>query len=439
MDSIDLKKLFDINKTLVWFLIFVTFIILLYLIISNLLPDILQSEHMINIPNIDSQETATWTRTDSCKYYMDDTTSKVLEISNINKAYDQTKAELVFPCGYNNINDEIKGLPNVYQQTTSESDKTPKRVFIIEGADEITAKNYLWKHMLNHHGLTKARSMSPNTYLLTDPEKEQDMKRLISDHYDGKLYIMKKNVQRQTGLEITDDIEKIKRNLGYYVLAQELVQDSYLVSGRKINLRVYIVVVCHEAQTDVYMFDNGFMYYTKQMFVKGDKSPDNHITTGYVDRDVYQKNPLTHVDFKKYLDMDENEKYHETNDGKKLSDIEKNIKSQGLLVSKVVFDRIEKLLGEIFIAFKGRICRKITDSGELVPIYKDYSVQIFGADVAINDQLQPQIIEINKGPDLSPKDDRDGSVKIKLVSDVLEVIGIRPRKQDNGLKLVLEM
>jgi hypothetical protein len=439
MDSIDVKNLLDINKTLIWFLIFIMFIILLFLIITNLLPDVSQLEHMINVPNIDSSETATWARTESCKYYMDDTTSKVLEISNINKAFDHTKAQLIFPCGYNNIDDEIKGLPNVYQQTISESESIPKRIFIIEGADEITAKNYLWKNILNHHGLTKARSMSPNTYLLTDPEKDLDLKRLVSDHYPDKLYIMKKNVQRQTGLEITDDIEKIKRNLGYYVLAQEVVQDSYLVSGRKINLRVYIVVVCHEARSDIYMFNNGFMYYTKKPFVKGDKTPDNHITTGYVERDVYHKNPLTHDDFKKYLDMNENEKYHESNDGKKLSDIEKNIKSQGLLVSNVVFDRIEKLIGEIFIAFKGRICRKISDTGELIPIYKDYSVQIFGADIAINDQLQPQIIEINKGPDLSPKDDRDGSVKIKLVSDVLEVIGIRPKKQDNGLRLVLEM
>ena len=197
-----------------------------------------------------------------------------------------------------------------------------------------------------------------------------------------------------------------------------MLEDSYLVSGRKINLRVYIVVVCHKEATDVYVFNNGFMYYTKQMFVKGDKNPDNHITTGYVERDIYHKNPLTHTDFKMYLDMKEGDKYHPSNNPRTLSDPEKSIRSQGLNLSQVIFDRINKLIMDIFIAFKGKICKKVDNRHEPVPIYKDYSVQIFGADVAINDQLQPQIIEINKGPDLSSKDERDGYVKKKLVSDV---------------------
>jgi hypothetical protein len=405
-------------------------LICLLCVIIALIINEFNTEHMINLPK--QEESPTWTRTDSCKYYMDETTSKVLDMTKINKTDDEKKASLIFPCGYNNIDDEIKGLPNLYE-------KDKKRVFIIDGADEITAKNYLWKNILNHHGLDKARAISPNTYLLTDPEKTEDIKRMEADHYPGKLYIMKKNIQRQTGLEITDDIDKIKRNLGYYVLAQELLQNSYLVSGRKINLRVYIVVICYESETNVYVFNNGFMYYTKQMYVKGDKTPDNHITTGYVERDVYHKNPLTHNDFKQYLDLDEGAKYHSTNNPKVLSELEKTIKSQGLLISKIVFDRIDKLIADVFITFKGRICRKQNNKGEPIPIFKDYSVQIFGADVAINDQLQPQIIEINKGPDLSPKDDRDGSVKRKLVSDVLEILGLKSYSKDNGLNLVLEM
>lgn len=429
-----------IKEMLIWGLVIMIFAVTIYSIMNGINSDVCTigygSEHMINVPKLDSQESTTWSRTDSCRYYMDDTTSNVLKTKNITKADDQRKAELIFPCGYNNIDDEIKALPNVYQNSTTDG---PKRVFIIEGADEITAKNYLWKNILNHHGITKACMMSPTTYLLTEPEKSKDVHRMNKNHYPGKMYIMKKNIQRQTGLEITDDINKIKRNLGYYVLAQDLLENSYLVSGRKINLRVYIVVVCHESDTDVYVFNNGFMYYTKKMFVKGNKHPDNHITTGYVERDVYHKNPLTHNDFKTYLDMGEGDKYHPTNNPRTLTDEEKSIRSQGLKVSKVVFDRISKLIADVFIAFKGRICRKIDNRGDPVPIYKDYSVQIFGADIAINDQLQPQIIEINKGPDLSPKDDRDGNVKRKLVGDVLEILGLKPTANDNGLQLVLEM
>jgi hypothetical protein len=431
---------FEINMNIKEFinwilLIVIALLVLLYIYYDGSNTMTYETEFMINIPKVDT-EPVNWARTDSCKFYMDATTSNVLQESNITKVENEKIADIIFPCGYNNINNEIKTIQNDFYKDTNNG---PKRVFIIEGADEITAKNYLWKNIRNHHGLGKAIKMSPNTYLLSGSEKDMDMKRLEEGHYPGKMYIMKKNIQRQTGLELTDDIEKIKKNAGMYVLAQDLLEDPYLISGRKINLRIYLVVVCHENQTDVYMFNNGFMYYTKQKFVKGDKSMDNHVTTGYVERDVYHKNPLTHNDFKMYLDMNEGTKYHPTNDAKVLYPNEKLIREQGLKESKIIFDRIEKLLIDVFISFKGHICKKVDKNGKAIPIYNDYSIQIFGADIAINDQLQPQIMEINKGPDLSAKDDRDGKVKRKLVSDVLELIGLKPVTNDNGLKLILEM
>lgn len=390
------------------------------------------NEHMINIPTIEPDNLG-WNRSKSCKHYMDDTTTRVLNELKVKEKQNHKKATMIFPCGYNNINDEIKTLPNVQNKDTD-----TKRVFIIEGADEITAKNYLWKNIYNHHGFRKALSLSPNTYLLTGPQRNIDITRLKKEHYPGRLYIMKKNVQRQTGIHVTDNIDEILNSREGYVLVQEMLQNSYLVNGRKINLRVYILVICHKNNTDVYMFNNGFMYYTKQKYVKGLKDKDNHITTGYVARDVYHKNPLTHDDFKRYLDMNAGEKYHDTNDPRNLYPNEIAIRSQGLKVSDVVFDRMQKMMADVFISFKGNICKRFAENGEL-HIYNDYSVQIFGADVAIDDQLQPQIIEINKGPDLSPKDDRDGNVKRKMFKDVLERIGIKQLTEDNGLKLVLEM
>jgi len=405
-----------------------------YFIIYNILcGQYSTTENLVNIPPLDKSNPK-WTRTDTCKYYMNQTTYNALADNNILQTTQHEEADVIFPCGYNEIDKEIRTLPNVYY-----NDNGPKRVFIIDGADEITAKNYLWKNIIRHHGLQRAKELSPNTYLLTEPYRSADLVRLENDHYSGKMYILKKNIQRQTGLEITNDLNNIKNNKNGYVLVQELLQDPYLVSGRKINLRVYVVVVCHQESTDVYMFNNGFMYYTKQLFVKGDNKPDNYITTGYVERDVYHKNPLTHNDFKRYLDMNEGDQYHETNPPRKLYPQEKLIREQGLLVSEVIFKRIEELLRDVFISFKGNICRRRDERNNEVPIYYDYSIQIFGADVAINDQLQPQIMEINKGPDLNPKDDRDGRVKRKLVNNTLELLGVKSKSPTNGLIKILEM
>jgi hypothetical protein len=441
----EMTKSETIKEWIVWSLFIILVCIIFYVIYKSTnftcpydtcFPETNNKELMISIPRNDN-DMFNWTRTDSCKYVMDATTSKVLDENNASKTLDQSVANLIFPCGYNNIDDEIKALPNVYRQDRDKNGSA-KRVFIIKGADEITAKNYLWKNIHDHHGLKRACDIAPATYILSEPQRTIDLKRLEKEHYPGKLYILKKNIQRQTGIEITDNLDKIKNNPGRYVIAQDLLTNSYLVNGRKINLRIYILVVCYMDNTDVYMFNNGFMYYTKQLFKQGDTSNDNHITTGYVERDVYHKNPLTHSDFRMYLDMKEGEKYHESNEPRKLYPNEAFIRSQNLNVSTVVFKRIEKLLADVFVSFKGKICTKMDSTGKPVPIYTDYSVQIFGADVAINDQLQPQIIEINKGPDLSPKDDRDGNVKKKLIKDVLEVIGLRTKSHDNGLILILE-
>lgn len=387
-------------------------------------------EHLINVPKASLPK---WSRTE-CSYQLNETMNDVLN-KNSERTLNHGESDLVLPCGYDYIDKEINSIPK------NNNNKNTRRVFIIHGADEITAKNYLWKNIVSHHGINYAKKIAPNTYLLTEPQQQDEIQRLEKEHKPGKKYILKKNIQRQTGLKLTNDISEIKNNNDKYVVVQELLEDSYLVNNRKINLRVYIVVLCHKTHTDVYMFNDGFMYYTQKEFIKDPNNldPTNHITTGYVDRDVYVKNPLTHTDFKKYLDSDPGTKYHtESATSRKLNPSELLLKQQGFCISKVIFDRIQKLIRDVFVSFKGHICKEKNIYNKSVHIYDDYSIQIFGADVAINDKLQPQIIEINKGPDLSPKDERDGTVKKKLMNDVLEIIGLKSMTNNNGLTLVLE-
>lgn len=415
------------------FFIYAIIIIILLLIVYDIFSPGEITEGLVNIPTLDKPDPK-WTQTNTCKYRMNETTFNALSDHNVLRTTQYNDADIFFPCGYNDIDKEIQHLPNVYHNNNGS-----KRVFIIYGADEITAKNNLWKNMIRHHGLHRAKELSPNTYILVKPYRDEDLIRLDKEHQAGRMYIMKKNIQRQTGLEITDNVDYIKNNNMGYVIVQELLQNPYLVNGRKINLRVYIVVVCHQEFTDVYMFNDGFVYYTKKMFVLGDNSTDNHITTGYVERDIYHKNPLTHIDFKKYLDLEEGMKYHESNPPRKLYSQEKIIRDRGYSVSDIVFKRIEDMLRNVFISFKGSICRHYDVQNKVVPIYYDYSIQIFGADVAINDHLVPQIIEINKGPDLNSKDDRDGNVKRQLVDNTLELLGIKNKSNVNGLIKILEM
>lgn len=405
----------DILETSIFILLI--FLSLLFLILLIL------SLYLILRSSLPEPNGLTYSR-NKCKYIFDDTMKKSFDDNKIYKIDDHNKSNLIIPCTYDLIDKEIEQIPVGKN----------RNVFIINGADEITAKNYLWRNIVEYHGLDKAKTLLPNTFLLTGLQREFDLERMKKE-CNGKHFILKKNIQRQLGLKITNDISEIE-NEKNYVLAQELLMNTYLLNKRKINLRVYIVIICYQDKTNIYMFDDGFMYYSKKDFVHNDYSDDNNITTGYVEREVYEQNPLTHTDFKRYLDMNELNYYHQKNQ-RILSDHERKIKNSGNKLSKVVFDKIEKLMRDVFVCFKGRICKKYNNDKK-VNIYDDYSVQVFGADVGISDKLEPVLIEVNKGPDLSPKDEKDGTIKSRLINSVYELIGLR-QFGDNGLKLILSM
>ena len=332
-----------------WIIVIVILIIFVLFMIAQCDKDV---EHLINVPRHQSPDKKPkWSRT-NCQYILNETMHDTLN-KNAIQTLNHSESDLVLPCGYDYIDREISEIPT--------NSNNIRRVFIIQGADEITAKNYLWKNIVNYHGDEYAKKIAPNTYLLTEPQRQNEIKRLEKDHKTGKKYILKKNVQRQTGLKITNDINDIKNNKEKYVVVQELLEDSYLVNKRKINLRIYIVVLCHKTNTDVYMFNDGFMYYTQKEFVKepGNIDPMNHITTGYVDRDVYVKNPLTHTDFKKYLDSEPGTKYHpDSVSVRELNHHELFLKQQGLCISEFIFKQIEKLIRDVFVSLKGRYVEK---------------------------------------------------------------------------------
>jgi hypothetical protein len=185
-------------------------------------------------------------------------------------------------------------------------------------------------------------------------------------------------------------------------------------------MRFYVLVVCKDKNMDVYVFNDGFMYYTAEPFRKGTTESGPNVTTGYIERAIYEQNPLTHIDFKQYLDRTD----------RPITVTEENIRSQGLKISSVVFNRIYNLLREVFTCIIGKAC-------EGDRLRNNVSFQLFGCDIAINDQLHPMIMEVNKGPDISAKSDEDGKVKRKCVKDMLKIIGAVQDNNPNGFMQII--
>jgi hypothetical protein len=379
--------------------------VMLIVLVLDRFSTVYQNETMVNIKPIDGD--VKWKRSPQCGYKMGETLKKTLEKYGM-KETDGGDWNLHIPCTYNDSHKEVKD---------ADPKSEDQRIFIVNNADELTSKNHIWKNLVKQFGREEAKKIMPVTYVLTSPE---DVVMFESEYDPNKIYIMKKNIQRQEGLKITRDIDQIRKGSKEgYVVVQELLQNPYTISDRKINLRCYLLLVCQNNDISAYVHKDGFMYYTKVPFVKNSVHSDPNITTGYIDRQVYIDNPLTHDDFRVYLD---NYKNHP------LTQSEVNIIRGGGKISKDVFNKIFRLLSKVVYAVKDTVC---VDSH----LKTSVTFQLFGVDVAINDELEPQLMEVNKGPDMGSKDEKDGNIKSGVMTDIFKVIKMIPERNHDFIKI----
>lgn len=265
--------------------------------------------------------------------------------------------------------------------------KKDMTIYGFKGMDLLANKGHFGRRMRN-------TSYVPTTYLIADGEFPTEK----------GTYILKQNVQRQEGILITKDLDYIREKAvaNDYVVAQDIITDVYLVNKRKINMRVYVMLIIKGNQITWHAYNDGFVYYTPEFYDADSTDNKHHITTGYIDRSVYESNPLTHQDLYNYLG------YH---DAEKLK---KSLMSYLKAVKEVYSDELVK-------------------ENASVPGLK---VNILGFDVSPTSNLGIIGIEVNKGPSLTYMDKRDKEVKLGLVKNAMHVIGALPEGEKKMFTLV---
>jgi hypothetical protein len=352
-----------------------------------------------------------------CEWVKDDTFYTALKEEGFNVTKNIKEASLIVPCSYETTEKEIKDLKEAGIKDNIYGKKV--RIFMLNNTDYIVSKLSIWEFLEEKYGKKIASTMIPQTWNLNNDKQIDDFKKNFSKN---KIYITKNNNQRQEGLEIHTTLDSIIKAKDKYLLVQELLQNPYLIRGRKINLRVYCLIIKDANENmKVQVYQDGFMYYTPEFFEKGNPSFKKNITTGYIDRQVYVENPLTHGDFKKYLDNKERTKYPIE---EYLIKTKPNTK-----LSTYVFSQINLLMRYIFDTYQPTIGTDTPGVG----------FQLYGVDVAIDDKLKPMIMEVNKGPDLTAKDGRDKDLKVNLSKDMLKSVGLIKPNVNNKFLTVSEV
>ena len=317
--------------------------------------------------------------------------SEFLKNSQINRVDKNKDWDVYFPCSYTflqNILDKL--IPSNNNQ----------KIFGIVGCDNLAAKDRLWNTVLQKYGRNEAKEYMPDTY---DLNKSNQMTEFRNNYRIGKTYLLKKNIQRKKGIKITNNINEIlNAKKSGFVVVQNYLDNLYLVNKRKINLRIYLLIVCHNGNIKWYISKLGKCIYTNKDFNKKDLIDyEKHLTSLNLDTIIYHKNPLTLSDLKVYLGSNQYNK----------------------LFSKIIF-----ILKKVKHSFKNILCSEQRFKENLM-------FQLFGLDFVFTTDLKPYLLEMNKGPQMKYFNKVEKNMKYKVIKDLFAKVGIVNTKNNSFLKI----
>lgn len=307
--------------------------------------------------------------------------NNIFNTNNITKT-ENDNWDLYIPCGYNLVEQELKQL--IPQNSN-------QLVFGISGCDRIVSKNGIWFLLQNKYGREIAKNIMPETFILSS---KNDMDLFRKKFNKNKKYILKKNIQRKKGLKISHNYNEIinSKNEGYKIV-QEYKNDTFLIDETKMNLRVYVLLICQFGKIDTYIHRQGKCLYASKKYIDNNTDFDSLITDSYkLKEDSYDNKPESFEELKKYLI---NRKYN----------------------SNLLFKKIDVLIQKISLASENHLC-------QLDKLKNNKTFQLFGVDIIFDNNMNPMLLEFNKGPDMIPKNKKDANMKSKIELDMLQKVGL---------------
>ena len=344
------------------------------------------------------------------------TTSLVLKKLNIERIFNKDNADVFLPCGYNYVEVE---LYKIKPKTTNQI------IFGINGCDKICSKKIIWKTLNEKYPINLCNKIIPMTYIIKNKKhmrkfKEYNMKNYNSNdinninNINSNIYILKNNLQRKKGLYLSKDYKDVlvKIKSSNYKIIQEYIKDAYTINKHKLNIRMYVSVICYQDKSIWLLYGNGKCIYTNKEYTKKSLDKNNipdkeqHFTSVNFNINLYEEKKLPESldDLNNYLGK---EKYNK-------------------LIQKII-----NKLNFIRKAFINKLCKNKR-------LYENICFQLFGIDIILKENnLEPLILEFNKGPNLDFISPNDKNMKTNMLENLFKLIIFnKDIKKDINNKLI---
>ena len=331
------------------------------------------------------------------KFVINKTIYDIFKNYNIKRTFDiNYKWNLFMPCTYNDVENELKQLNN---RKINNRKINRRSIFGIQGCDLLVSKNNMWKLLEDKYNRNNAQKIMPETWILSN---NNHMKKFKSEFNANNMYIMKKNIQRKKGLLLTNNLNEIINNEdSKFRIVQKYMKNTFMINRRKINLRIYLLIIIKNNKLHSYFYKNGKCIYTNKDYNNTNDLEEN-ITSLNLDLDIYEKNPFDLFELLNYLG---NEKYL-----KLINNIKFNLK------------KLEDCYRDILL--------KLNKNNNTY-------FQLFGLDYIFDNDFNVYLLELNKGPDMTCKNDKDCLLKYRVYEDLFDKVKLIESNKKNMYEKII--
>lgn len=334
----------------------------------------------------------------------------------------QPRQIIYIPCNYNNSDWDI----HEFLKTIKPSRTTGAAQIItaaVLGCNKLCSKNGLWSVLERVYRRDGAKTITPESWVITAqiPQFKQIIHIRGQSHNTSntrsQAFILKKNIQGKQGLLLSNSPATLGGLLATpdkYAVAQRYLPNPYLIHGRKLNIRLYVLITISRdsspAHPEWWLYTRGKCIYTNRTYTP---LPANTTIRSGSEQDL----PLLEQHFTS-LNLDSDRVYSQEHCPESLDELYKYMSRRGEDWT-LIWHKIQLGLKKVVAAYQDKLS---------IPGVVDKAYQIFGVDYIISADpktgkpQEPYLLEFNKGPEMKFKSPQDHELKSGLQIDILELV-----------------